>query len=87
MSTIQATGHRFGKHSPAEQKPERPLFRLVTPSGEFLHESGTALTVNRAYAWQGNRDQMRNMLETLNEGLRAKLRPMPLSQPRPAGRA
>lgn len=64
------------------------LFYLVTPEGEFLHQSVTgALTGNKTYAWQGTREQMRNALDEIPEAVRRRLKPKHVRTPTPARRA
>jgi len=45
---------------PAPRKPFRPDcdYRLVNAAGQYLHQSGQAMTAERSYAWQGNYSQM-----------------------------
>jgi hypothetical protein len=85
MSTLSTTGHRLARFAPAPCG--RPQFRLMTADGQCLHEAGEILTWNDTYAWQGDRDQMRAILETVPEGLRLRLTAKAVSRPRPAGRA
>ncbi|WP_127142869.1 hypothetical protein [Pelagibacterium montanilacus] len=86
MTALNVSGHRLAKHA---QAPLLPEFRLQTRDGLYLHQAvqdGT-LTEHRAYAWQGTREQLRNVLERLPEGVRAKLVVKKIAGPRPAGRA
>jgi hypothetical protein len=87
MTLLDVTGHRFARpqHVPATDT----RYTLRNGEGFYLHQSlvGAMLTQHRAYAWTGTREQMRNALDTLPEGVRKSLRAVRIEAPRPAGRA
>jgi hypothetical protein len=87
MTALNLSGRRPAKRASIETDTARPQFMLTADGEQWLHEAGQTLTYNRAFAWRGNRDQMRTIIEGVPEGLRKRLHVRLQSAPRAARRA